>query len=726
MLEDLAVVIEPDASDRLVLRLFHPLSPQGGKQAPFDLPLPVHELTRLFVDTERPGRHLQAVSEPVAEPPRRRSAKEIGEALFQSLATGDVARSLYLALERFQGQTQKKGESSLLRLRLVLDPSIPAVAEVAALPWELLRDPDRGFLARSLSVSVVRFVAAAGRRATLRSSYLPLRVLLAAANPRDTATLDLDREQRGIQEALGRLPARRVQVEVAEARDPLQLFHHLRRGGFHVLHFLGHGDFDSYTGEGCLLFGGPDEPARPVSGASLAAALEDLADLRLVVLNACDTGRSEPRGELDPTSGVAHALVNGGIPAVVAMRFPISDRAAIAFGTTLYEGLADNTPIDWAVAHGRRAIRLQQESCDGIEWAAPALFLQVPDGRILDLHPAPRSRRKDLFRVAAVLAVALGLWGIWQWIDPGFPYRTWLNPPRCPSPAGLGAEAGMRFGWVAPGAFSMGSEEGEPDERPVHSAKIERAYCLGTFEVTWKQWWRVMGEEPDPEIDPDLPVGGVSFEDAQVFVDRLDALEGKDVFGLPTEVQWEYAARAGTTTEYSFGDDPAELPRYGNCRSPSGTSDLADGPARVGSYRANPWGFYDLHGNLQEWVSDPYEPYPGGELTVTMEELEKEDRLRRGGDFWSSLANCRSAARNEFSRDRKDRRNGLRIVRTAVQRNSAAESAMDSAVQRALSTGNTVSIARPKSILHLQQPLFLPSKEPFARPQPFDPPIKDR
>ena len=224
----------------------------------------------------------------------------------------------------------------------------------------------------------------------------------------------------------------------------------------------------------------------------------------------------------------------------------------------------------------------------------------------------------------------------------------------------------MRFQLVEPGEFAMGSENGEPDERPVHPREIDKGFCLGTVEVTRKQWDRVMGEEPDPRIDPDLPAGGVSFEEAQLFVERLNELEGARVFRLPTEVEWEYAARAGTTTEYSFGDDPALLPEHGNCLSRDGPSDQEDGPAPVGSFRANPWGVYDLHGNLQEWVADPYGPYPGGDLTVSLEELTTEDRLRRGGSYDSDPSNCRSAARNKFSRQRNDVRNGLRIVREAL------------------------------------------------------------
>jgi formylglycine-generating enzyme required for sulfatase activity len=647
--DELVVAIEPDGSGGLRLQVIHPL---GGGEAPFRSPFSSDELRRLLPDLERRVRDLQTGAESPPSPASGLSIEGIGRRLFESLAVGDVARSLFTALGRVQ-----EGDSPGLRLRLVMDPTDRGVAEVAALPWELLFDPrHHRYLARSPVTPVVRFLPVSSTR-RLRSGHLPLRVLVAFANPRDTDSLGVEREARKIREALAQ-STEKVEVETFEAKSAMALLRRLHEGRFHVLHFIGHGDFDTGTGDGRLHFGGSAELAKAVSGRTLASMLEGLASLRLVVLNACDTARFERREGRDPYSGVAHALVRGGVPAVIAMQFPISDRAAIAFSSAVYQALAAGRPVDLAVSQGRQALRVERED---FEWATPALFLQVEDGRILDLRPWPRRWRRDLLTAVAVLLAILAGYGLWWWLDPGFPYRAWLNPPECPSPVALGRDAAMRFVLIEPGSFEMGSDEGEEDERPRHRVEIQRPFCLGMFEVTRRQWWRVMGEEPDPEIDPDLPANRVSFPEARELLRRLNQEEGSHVFRLPTEEEWEYAARAGTTTAYSFGDDPADLPTYGNCLSPDAEDDHQDRTAPVGSFKPNPWGLRDVHGNVQEWVAGPYAPYPGGVLELDLPQLD--NRVRRGGSYGNKPEKCRSAARNSFTSDMSYVLNGLRIAR---------------------------------------------------------------
>jgi len=660
VLDDLAVAIEPDGSGGLRLEVLQPL---GGGEAPFEPPFSRDELRRLLSELERRVRHLQAVDQP--RPPRDpapgdsgRFLENIGRRLFESLAVGEVGRSLFTALGRIHDRTSRG-----LRLRLVFDPEDHTVAEIAALPWELLFDPGHHrFLARSPEIAVVRFLPVSTAR-RLRPGQLPLRVLVAVANPRDLRALEAEEEADAIWKAYAELDEG-VRVEIVEAASPMALLRRLREGCFHVLHFIGHGDFEVQTGEGRVYFGSADEPATPVSGDTLASMLDGLAELRLVVLNACETARSDRREGGDPFAGVAHALVRGGLPAVVAMQLPISDRAALAFSRALYPALAEGLPVDLAVARGRQAIRV---ACEDFEWAVPALFLQVEDGRIFDLRPPPRQWGKGLLRAAAMVLILAAGYGLWRWLDPGFPYRAWLNPPDCPSPVALGRDAAMRFVRIQPGAFRMGSTDGDPDERPRHRVAIEEPFCLGMFEVTRRQWQQVMegsGDEAEEAStpNPELPVARVNLYEAWEFVARLNAQEGAVVFRLPTEAEWEYATRAGTTTAYSFGDDPADLPRYGNCRSPEqGPFDGSDRTAPVGSFEPNLWGLYDLHGNVQEWVAGNYDAYPGADPSSLAADLE--DAPRRGGSFDSDPERCRSAARNPFAPGRNDLRNGLRIVR---------------------------------------------------------------
>lgn len=636
----LALHFEPDDRGEIRLRLS---SPFGEARAPFTPPYSAEALETILRRLDVTTRNLQAVGSPdrleppaaSAPPPVHESAEKIGLQLFRSLAEGDVARPLFTALERAWAT-----DDAALRLRLTFDPTAPEIAAVAALPWELLYDPKHGFLARSLSISVARTLHGS-RASTPRSvDYLPLKVLLASANPRGTDPLDLEAERRGIQEALESLGSDRIQVDTTVARDPMQLFRYVERGGYHVLHFLGHGDFDPTTGTGRLLFGGPDDAPQPVTGRTLASALEGLPRLRLVTLNACDTARFDRREGLDPHTGVAHALVHGGQPAVVAMQLPISDEAAVAFSQALYAALADGEPVDLAVAQGRRAIRSRTERGESLEWSAPTLFLQVPDGRILDLRPRPREIRKDLLAGLGVLALLGALWAVWELFDPGFPYRAWLNPPECPSPKALGRDAAMRFE-LLPGP------SGDPT-------------CVGKFEVTQKQWERILGADSNesPVVGPDLPVTKINLPDARRFVDYLNRLEGQRLYSLPTEEEWEWFARAGTTTAYSFGDDPEELPRYGNCQNRQlVTGDGNEGPAPVGSFLPNPWGLYDVHGNVWEWVRLP------GPIDFEVEDLGEQKMIRRGGGFDSHPDRCQSDFRNPYNPKTDSQASGFRIFR---------------------------------------------------------------
>jgi hypothetical protein len=180
---------------------------------------------------------------------------------------------------------------------------------------------------------------------------------------------------------------------------------------------MGHGAFDSAAGEGTLLLKGDDGKVRPVSGRLLADHLGDL-DLLLVVLNACNS--AELSGA-HPFGGVASALVRAGMPAVVAMQFPVSDEAAIAFSNRFYTRLAAGDPVDLAVAEGRLGI--SNKLPGSFEWATPALYLRVPDGVLFVPDATPRAAGNRLLLALSVSfhaysllsqkALAVPRWKIW-------------------------------------------------------------------------------------------------------------------------------------------------------------------------------------------------------------------------------------------------------------------------------------------------------------------------
>ncbi len=174
-----------------------------------------------------------------------------------------------------------------------------------------------------------------------------------------------------------------VELEWCDPATPRSLRHCLRDGTFHILHFVGHSDFDA-TGEGALYLS--DEHGQPtaVTDAVLTALLGDQTSLRLVVLNSCKGARTTLT---DPFSGIATSLVALGVPAVVAMQFSISDDAAIVFAEELFTSLVGRQyPIDAAVSEARKAIFAEVSE---IEWATPVLFLRAFDGRLFEFAAEP-------------------------------------------------------------------------------------------------------------------------------------------------------------------------------------------------------------------------------------------------------------------------------------------------------------------------------------------------
>ena len=212
---------------------------------------------------------------------------------------------------------------------------------------------------------------------------------------------------------------------------------------------------------------------------------------------------------------------------------------------------------------------------------------------------------------------------------------------------------GMEFVLIPAGEFEMGSPSVEigrdPNEGPVHTVTIEKAYYLGKYEVTQKQWGEVMGFNPSKFKGDDLPVEYVSWADAQEFVRKVNQMEGTDKYRLPSEAEWEYAARAGTTTRYSFGDDESDLGYYAWWdRNPG------DKTHPVGQKQPNAWGLYDIHGNVWEWVQDRWHSDYDGAPTdgSAWESGSSTIRVIRGG-YWDYSASCRSAYRGNHYPDRR-------------------------------------------------------------------------
>jgi hypothetical protein len=339
-------------------------SPAGEGQAVlFDRPFSELELENFLLKIGRPRVRTRRVeAAPVA------AAKQFGGRLFSAVFTGPVGECLRRSADRAQG------EDATLRIRLRLSDC----PELADIPWEFLYDQDDDwFVALSGATPVVRYVQVPAQPRPVRVT-LPLRILVIRSEPADCGELDLVAEWAQVEAALGDLAASgAVTFTSLPAATLSELRRVLQREQFHVLHYMGHGAFTERDG-GTLLFADQAGRSVPVTGERLSVMLRDHTSLRLAVLNACEAGRTDPA---DPFGGIADTLVRRGIPAVIAMQFEISDKAAIEFTPALYGALAAGLPVDAAVAEARKAIY----AISPLEWATPVLHLRADNAHLFDI-----------------------------------------------------------------------------------------------------------------------------------------------------------------------------------------------------------------------------------------------------------------------------------------------------------------------------------------------------
>jgi formylglycine-generating enzyme required for sulfatase activity len=205
------------------------------------------------------------------------------------------------------------------------------------------------------------------------------------------------------------------------------------------------------------------------------------------------------------------------------------------------------------------------------------------------------------------------------------------------------------------------SESGRSGDEHHHQVTLTRPYYLGVYPVTQEEYERVMGSNPSGFKGKRHPVENVSWDDAMAFIAQLNTLASKKSLGgsyrLPTEGEWEYACRAGTTTAYSFGDSESELKKYGWYFE---NSRITTHP--VGEKLPNGWGLYDMHGNVWEWCADWYDDYPIIAVTDPTGPTVGSFRVFRGGSWNFVAAYCRSADRSGIDPSFRDFGSGLRVA----------------------------------------------------------------
>ena len=220
----------------------------------------------------------------------------------------------------------------------------------------------------------------------------------------------------------------------------------------------------------------------------------------------------------------------------------------------------------------------------------------------------------------------------------------------------LGKDVKLEMVLVPAGKFKMGSDRRKAETQ--NEVTITKPFYMGKYEVTQEEWQAVMGKNPSIRTKgARLPVADVSWNDCQEFIKKLNA-NTKGGYRLPTEAEWEYACRAGTTTAYSFGDNIT--PKEANY-----SDSKIDKPVAVGSYQPNAFGLYDMHGNVWEWCEDWYGDYPTGAVIDPKGPAMGEKRVLRGGSFSSLVeSSARSSYRFFISPTFRSDFRGFRLART--------------------------------------------------------------
>jgi formylglycine-generating enzyme required for sulfatase activity len=221
----------------------------------------------------------------------------------------------------------------------------------------------------------------------------------------------------------------------------------------------------------------------------------------------------------------------------------------------------------------------------------------------------------------------------------------------------LGQGVSLDMVLIPAGNFLMGSpasEKNRDDDETQHEVTLTKPFYMGKYEITQEQWQTVMGNNPSPTKGAKLPATNVSWEDCQEFIKKLNA-KTNGGYRLPTEAEWEYACRAGTTTTYSFGDKIT--PKDANY-----WVSKIDKPVVVGSYKPNAFGLYDMHGNVFEWCEDWHGEYQFA-ITDPKGPAMGKYRVLRGGCFDLNGSCARSSSRDYDKPTTGDNDDGFRLAK---------------------------------------------------------------
>lgn len=378
---DFDLEICPSTGDRKYTSIAR--SPAGEAREEVELPYNNIELESILKDirlavVSSAGDLRQAVSS------EEKAARDFGRAMFKCFLGGQVGQRYLLSVAR--ARHENKG----LRVKLHIDSP-----GLAVLPWEFLYDDTQGeYVCLDYTTPLMRYISLASPVQPITIAP-PLRVLFMAVSPADRQPrLNIHRERQRIETALQPLvDAGEVAVHWLEGATSDELQEIMMKGPWHVFHFIGHGGFDPASDEGLILLEDTDGSSCPLMATQLGRLLTRHPSMRLVVLNSCEGARG---GSRDIFSSTASILVRRGIPAVLAMQYEISDKAAIQFSTMFYKSIAAGSPVDASVTEARTSISIKYGR--SLEWATPVLYMRAPDGVLYHIDP---ELARELARIRA-------------------------------------------------------------------------------------------------------------------------------------------------------------------------------------------------------------------------------------------------------------------------------------------------------------------------------------
>ena len=243
----------------------------------------------------------------------------------------------------------------------------------------------------------------------------------------------------------------------------------------------------------------------------------------------------------------------------------------------------------------------------------------------------------------------------------GLSHPAWSQAPD-EEPGKLKNSIGIEFASIPAGKFLMGSPETEKERNPMetqHEVTLTQGFWMGVYEVTQAQYQQVMGKNPSYFKGATLPVEFIIYDDAMAFCKKLSDLPAEKAAGrkyrLPTEAEWEYSCRAGTSTRFHFGNEM-------NGTQANHSKSLLKKTSPVGSYPPNAWGLYDMHGNVFEWCQDWMGAYPKQSVTDPRGPEVGSSHVTRGGCWGFAPAFCRSASRLTISPISRGDKFGFRLA----------------------------------------------------------------